>query len=1164
MEIQEHILVVDDEAAMRNLVRTQLNKLGYLVSVAGNVTEALSLIKQQTFALIISDLNLDKQSGFDILTELKEHSPTTEFILITGFATKENAVEALRQGAFDFIEKPVNSHELKHSLQRALNYRRFKLEKQQLVESLQENNTKLTATLKASNKLAHLSPLPDLLPNEIIDIAGQDLNLTVAITVPENDSDCLKTIIPEALTNTWWTQKLTEASLTETDLRNLTNRAIHISQSFVFSPDNMPYPFPLDINPEALASLDMPLATVLAIPMQARGGKTFGIMWVDYPLAPLPPVDDVQRLEIFANQITATIENTKLFTGQLNQLRVRNTLVQAGQRIATLLDHQEVAHTVLDAVKKIIPRMNLAMIYYRPGRDAELTLVGLTHTGQLTMTSPLDPAMVEQVLATRQTVYHPFWQPHPTTPPQSLIIEPLSISAVPLGVLAVISHQSDVFSQDNHQILTMLANQAAIALQNATLYAEAQRVDEIEALYEAGKAIDSTLNLQETLTTTMAVSRSLTGASVSNVYLYSADNRRIDSVVTLSDDLPLTDIDRRQAATIARSVIKNHQPELVIAPDAASAHGLTHIINAWLAVPLSNANAPVGVLELGSEQPGIFNQNDIRLMQIVASHAAAAVEKSRLYEEVQHRLQQTEALNTISQSISTTLQLEQVLHMVVQSAVKTIPVATQSALYLLDQHNEIIEPEAQTTHGIPLPSELMTTRKETVEQAILTNSTVRVTRTTSAHGTWSLLVVPLRTGGAVSGAISVVSPRPEAFHPSDETLLNAFASHASIAIQNANLFRDLSSAYLDLSQKQEEILRSHSTLQALFDGITDGLYITNQTLQIVAVNQSEARRLNSTPEVLLGRNCDETLWGEAAPALSQRVLKTLSTGQEGVWDSQTDPDNRAVFTERDVYTYPIIGSSGQASQVIIFAQDVSEKRRLQASLFRSANMAAVGQLASSVAHQINNPLTVIIANSQIMEMDADPHSPDYGMIQHIEESGTHIRKIVQNLLDFSTQDSYEWFDTDVEETINDALMLVTHSLRKSDIAIQKHIEAMPPIVASASHLKLLWMNLLLNARDAIAETENKGGQVEIIAQPVGGKAIQVQLIDNGIGVPEQHRDRLFHPFFTTKSSGKNLGLGLFTCGAIVEVHQGRIELSNNPAGPGAMVTVTLPLDAGNE
>ena len=90
-----------------------------------------------------------------------------------------------------------------------------------------------------------------------------------------------------------------------------------------------------------------------------------------------------------------------------------------------------------------------------------------------------------------------------------------------------------------------------------------------------------------------------------------------------------------------------------------------------------------------------------------------------------------------------------------------------------------------------------------------------------------------------------------------------------------------------------------------------------------------------------------------------------------------------------------------------------------------------------------------------MEMDSAPDSPDYSLIKHIVDAGTHIRKIVQNVLDFSTQDSYDWFETDLRETIDDALMLVTHSLRKSDISVVKQIEELPIIIASASHLKLL-------------------------------------------------------------------------------------------------------------
>jgi two-component system NtrC family sensor kinase len=191
-------------------------------------------------------------------------------------------------------------------------------------------------------------------------------------------------------------------------------------------------------------------------------------------------------------------------------------------------------------------------------------------------------------------------------------------------------------------------------------------------------------------------------------------------------------------------------------------------------------------------------------------------------------------------------------------------------------------------------------------------------------------------------------------------------------------------------------------------------------------------------------------------------------------------------------------------------------------------------------------------------MDTDPDSPDYPIITDIVEAGTQIRHIVQNLLDFSTQESYEWFETDVQETIDDALTLVAHSLRKSKIEVVKQIANMPAIIVSASHLKLLWMNLFLNARDAISASDIEG-RIEILARQANSEYVQIQITDNGIGIPRQHRNRLFHPFFTTKSTGKNLGLGLYTCQAIVESHNGQIEIDNRQEGPGTTVTVALPI-----
>jgi two-component system NtrC family sensor kinase len=598
----------------------------------------------------------------------------------------------------------------------------------------------------------------------------------------------------------------------------------------------------------------------------------------------------------------------------------------------------------------------------------------------------------------------------------------------------------------------------------------------------------------------------------------------------------------------------------------------TRAVRTWLAVPLAASDVLVGVLELGSERAGAFIPNDVRLAQIIATQAAAAIQNAHLYEEVQQRLQQTEALRVISQSISNTLDLDGVLDLVVRSAAQTIPVATHSVLYLLDLTGEDFVPGARfVRHHRPAPPELEAAREKAIQDAVRRQAPVHIT-----CGLWSLMIAPLKIGQAVIGAICVESPSVNAFSSGDEELLNTFASHASIAIQNANLFRDLSSAYVDLARQQEEILSSHKTLQALFNGITDGLYIVDRDQRIVAINQAEAKRLGKTPELLVGQPCDVALWGEAGSVVAKIVLDTFETGEEGNWESQKDAVGRGPFAERDVRTYPILGTEGEVSQVIVFAQDVSEKRQLQASLFRSASLAAVGQLASNIAHQINNPLTVVIANSQIIQMGADPASLDYRATKDMVEAGVRIQGIVQSLLDFSNQENYNWFEVDIQATLDDALSFVVQSLRRSNIDVVKRIADLPLMIASASHLKLVWMNLLLNARDAISARLHEGdrsrevasagelgepaaGTIEIRAGQPDPDCVQVQIIDDGIGISPRHRDHLFHPFFTTKAPGKGLGLGLYTCRTIVERHQGKIEIGSAQGEAGTVVTVTLPV-----
>lgn len=1156
MGSQETILVIDDEATMRELMEAILGEEGYLVKTAANGGEALSLLTDHTFALVITDLMMSGTTGLDILIDVKVRAPTTEVILITAHGTLDSAIQALRQGAHDYLAEPFDRAALSYSVRRALTYRRLKLEKSELLANLQHHNEELTRMLDASNRLANLEPQTNLPFTQIIDIAQQQLTLTVGLTLLAKDGELWQTKCPDNA-GTAWTQILARVSLTQARLDELFAAADCLNKSYLirFEAGSPP--------PHWLAAeTHLPSGPLLAIPLKTRQDRLLGVMWV-VNLADPPHRETIQIVEFFANQVANVLEKSSFFIAQTHQVHIRNTLVQAGQRITTVLDQPELIYTVLEAMLNMMPQVELAIVYYRVDLEGELKSIGLTGQGAtLNPASVLDQALVDEALRQKQTLHYPNWQQGSAGLDKALIIEPMILANRPLGALVIISQEAVAFDDDHRQVLTMLANQTTIALQNARLYAEARKVDELEALHEAWAIITRTLDLQETLTNTMAISCSLTGASISNVYLYSVSHHRIESVVTLGDERLLSDADRRRASNIAWDMLDSpgsdspSKPKIIAAPNNSGDD--QHTFQTWLAVPLTTGNSPVGVLELGSTQVNAFTADDIRLMRLIASQASAAIEKARLYEEVQQRLEQTEALSAISQSISTTLELHRVLELVVQSAATTISVAAHSVLYLLEQVGDIIIPEVKvTSQNSSLPSELEQVREQAIEQAARELATIRVNWESETYGAWSLLVAPLKVQQAVIGAISVESPHPNAFLPTDEILINTFASHASIAIQNANLFRDLSSTYLDLADQQTEILRSHRTLQALFDGITDGLYIVDRQLTILAINQAEAKRLDRTPEALVGQICGAGLWGDMAAPVINIVQETFETGNERNWESHNNEADEGPFANRDVRTYPIFEAPEQVSQVIIFAQDVSEKRRLQASLFRSANLAAVGQLASNIAHQINNPLTVIVANTQLMEMEQEPTSPDYPILKHILEAGSQIRQIVQNLLDFSTQDKYNWFETDIQATIDDALTLVTHSLHQGNIDLVKRTEAMPPIIASASHLKLLWMNLLLNARDAIC-ANGKAGTIEILAGAQDANQVQVKLVDNGTGIPGQHRDRLFHPFFTTKSTGKHLGLGLYTCRTIVETHQGQIEIDNKPDTPGTIVTVTLP------
>jgi PAS domain S-box-containing protein len=233
-------------------------------------------------------------------------------------------------------------------------------------------------------------------------------------------------------------------------------------------------------------------------------------------------------------------------------------------------------------------------------------------------------------------------------------------------------------------------------------------------------------------------------------------------------------------------------------------------------------------------------------------------------------------------------------------------------------------------------------------------------------------------------------------------------------------------------------------------------------------------------------------------------------------------------------------------------------RRTQQQLLQSEKMAAVGQLISGVAHELNNPLTAILGYSQLLKSDevSGERSDEYVEKLHRQAQRTH--HIVQSLLSFARQRKPQRTPVSLHQILEDTLILREYDLRLSKIRVHREFDPHLPVTsADFNQLQQVFLNVLNNAMDAIQET-GEPGEIWIRTEAGHGK-LRVEFTDSGPGVQNPHR--IFDPFYTTKAVGKGTGLGLSICYGIVKEHGGDIEVRNSPPR-GATFVITLPLSAG--
>ena len=249
------------------------------------------------------------------------------------------------------------------------------------------------------------------------------------------------------------------------------------------------------------------------------------------------------------------------------------------------------------------------------------------------------------------------------------------------------------------------------------------------------------------------------------------------------------------------------------------------------------------------------------------------------------------------------------------------------------------------------------------------------------------------------------------------------------------------------------------------------------------------------------------------------------------------------------------------------------EKEFQAKYYHAEKMATIGLLAAGVAHEINNPLTSIrgfteglqrrmASLSQIIHKTRPDLESDFNeYLDIILKECRRCSGIVQSLLTFSPRKITEISRINLNALIHNVLRILHHKLKhhRSEL-IQRDLDPnLPDIRANAAELEQVILNLILNALDAISAK----GAIHIHTSAVDGDGVQLEIMDNGCGIPAEHLPKLFEPFFTTKPVGKGIGIGLSTCYHIIQAHGGEIKVEAN-LGQGSKFTVHLPVAVPSE
>lgn len=1138
-------MVVDDDPQIVEVCTQALRAGGFAVESSLGGREAIALLKEKKFDLLIVDLMMPDIDGFEILRIAREHAPSTAKIIITGYGTMEKTLESIRVGAQGFVQKPFLPEDLIVAVQDVLERR------QSLYEDLRlEIWMPILSAIDTLTSEIDLERLSRLIV-EIIKSGFRADGVSLMLLDDERAQLSVVAVIGPSDETVGATYRADEG---------VAGQALQVGEPVTFNTD-VDWGSPV---PDEAGQADTFCAVCL--PLQTRG-QVIGVLNVSrLPDSPAFGQNDLQLLSTFCGPIATAIQNARLYAESRQQADELIALWHIGQDISSTLDQQTVLERIARWARQLIGSDGVALYLLGPKADLLQPVVSL---GPPTTRMPQTPIRVSEGIigcvaqaGVGEIVNHAELDPRamqiPDTPKEAecLLCMPILFRGKVIGVMSLNRLGDHFFRDDDLHLLGRIAHQAAIAIENARLYEEERRrAEELATLNAITETVSRSLDLDTILDDALNKVFEVIDADAGGIYLLDEANDELTLTAHRGLSQPFCQKMRRlktgdgavgRTAQSVMPVLVNSLPVddqlLADAEKVALEEGIRSEVN----VPLSTRGQAYGVLSISRHRQQPFTSREVELLTAIGNQIAVTIENAQLYEKVTERMREATALHRVSGTLMRTLNLDQLLESILEVLQRSFGY-THCAILLVDEKGEEVHIEAARGYlrdtvgklGIKIGQEEIVGWVAANRMPLNVPDVSQDDRHSEKvqEGIGSEIAVPMLVGEKVVGVLDVQSSEVNAFGEDDLRTLSSVAAQAAIAIERARLY--------------ETTLAERKRTERIVTSIADGVITVDRELRVLSLNPAAEQMTGWQEAEAIGHPCAEVLGltSESGESLCHKSCKELS-GHNFPRARIARKDSRPIYVAASLA--PLLGPADQVLGGVIAIRDCSAEMELDRMK---------SEMVTIVSHELRSPLANMRTAIELVLTSDFEEDLQREMLNIVRSQCARLTSFVEELLDISQLEAGQIAMRREPVTLWPLIQRVVNTFEATDRRSHRFqiVEQgeLPFAWADSHKVEMILTNLLQNA----ANYSPEGSAITIEAKTTDNTDIAVSVSDEGEGIAHEHLEQIFQPYYRIGSSKKEQvpgrGLGLYIVKKLVEMQGGRIWVESE-VGKGSHFIFTLP------